>query len=250
MATISTAALLEAWERGRDVSPGERGLMLLGVAHPEALASALSRWPVGRRDAALLAFYGLLFGPRLAAQTTCPRCAALLELEVDVAQFSASAPHEISEHFVFESAGHRVTYRLPSAGDLAALDDRTAGGEGEPPLRRWLLHRCIVQVEKEGAREAEIPAEIAPVLESEIADTIAAADPLAEIALEMKCPVCAVSWSAPFDIVSFLWDEVHAWASHVLDEVHVLASSYGWSQTEILALSAKRRQHYRDLIGS
>src|SRR5215470_3673435 len=127
MATTSTAALLEAWERARDASPGERGLILLGVAHPETPSSVLSKWPVGRRDAALLDFCQRLFGRRLAAQSTCPRCAALLELEVDVARFTASAPQEISGHFVFESAGHRVIYRLPTAGDLAALDGGKAG---------------------------------------------------------------------------------------------------------------------------
>src|ERR1700704_6609130 len=105
MPTTFTAALLEAWEQGRDASPGERGLILLGVAHPEAPASTLSKWPVGRRDAALLGFSERLFGPRLAAQANCPRCAALLEFEVDVARFAASAPHEIIDKFVFESAG-------------------------------------------------------------------------------------------------------------------------------------------------
>jgi hypothetical protein len=34
MATTSTAALLDAWDQGRDASPGERALILLGVAHP------------------------------------------------------------------------------------------------------------------------------------------------------------------------------------------------------------------------
>jgi hypothetical protein len=282
MATTSTAALLlEAWERGRDASPGERGLILLGVAHPEASASALSKWPVGRRDAALLDFCERLFGPRLAAQTTCPRCAALLDLEIDIARFSASTPHHIDDHFVFEFADHRVTYRLPNAGDLAALDEGMAGGE-HAPLTRRLLRRCILRIDKEGAPKTdrdphraataqhaelrtqdvspsgavptshsiEIPVDVASALESEITGTIAAADPLAEIALETKCPECAVSWSAPFDIVSFLWEEVHAWGAHVLEDVHVLASSYGWSETEILSLNPKRRQHYRDLIGS
>ena len=268
MATTSTAALLDAWEHGRDASPGERGVILLGVAHPEAPLSALSDWPVGRRDAALLAFSERLFGPRLPAQAHCPRCAALLELEVDVARLAAAVPRELADPFVFRSGGFRVTYRLPNAGDLAALGRRTTDRDDAAPTNRWLLDRCIVAVEHgEATDDAEpdaqaasslavaapqpirIPAEIAAALESELTETIAAADPLAEIALELACPDCAAAWSAPFDIVRFLWSEVEAWAARILDEVHILASHYGWSEADILALSPQRRQNYRDLIG-
>src|SRR5262245_31464624 len=125
MATTSTTALLAAWERGRDASPGECGLILLGVAHPEAAPSTLSDWSVGRRDAALLALSERLFGPRLPAQAHCPRCAALLQLEVDVARLGAAAPPDRADAFVFRSGDVRVTYRLPTAGDLAALGRRT-----------------------------------------------------------------------------------------------------------------------------
>jgi hypothetical protein len=266
MATTSTAALLDAWEHGRDASPGERGLILLGVAHPEASASNLSDWPVGRRDAALLAFSERLFGPRLPAQAHCPRCAALLELEVDIARLAAAASRDAANAFVFESGGFRVTWRLPNAGDLAMLGRRTSDRADDAPTDRWLLDRCIVAVEcgdatddaepeaasalaVTAAQPIRIPAEIAAALASEMTETIAAADPLAEIALELACPDCAATWSAPFDIVRFLWSEVDAWAARTLDEVHVLASRYGWSEGEILALSPQRRQHYRDLIG-
>jgi hypothetical protein len=268
MATTSTTALLDAWEHGRDASPGERGLILLGVTYPEAPAPTLSDWPVGRRDAALLAFSERLFGARLSAQAHCPRCAALLELEVDVARLADASPRDVAAAFLFESGRFRVTWRLPSAGDLALLGRCTADRDGDAPMRRWLLDRCIVAVERgEAANDAEaaaeaasslavtaaqpirIPAEIAAALESEMTETIAAADPLAEIALELACPDCAATWSAPFDIVRFLWSEVDAWAARTLHEVHVLASHYGWSEAEILALSPQRRQHYRDLIG-
>src|SRR5712691_6316794 len=97
MATTSTAALLDAWDQGRDAAPGERALILLSAAQPQAPAATLSNWPVGRRDAALLTLCERLFGRRLPAQGRCPRCAALLELEVDVARLRAAAPHEIAD---------------------------------------------------------------------------------------------------------------------------------------------------------
>ena len=72
------------------------------------------------------------------------------------------------------------------------------------------------------------------------------ADPMADIHLALNCPSCEHKWEAPFDIVAFLWREISAAARRLLREVHTLASAYGWTETEILALSPARR---RDLSG-
>jgi hypothetical protein len=66
----------------------------------------------------------------------------------------------------------------------------------------------------------------------------------------LTCPQCAHQWQAPLDIVSFLWSEVHAWAIRLLREIHELASAYGWSEAEILALSPWRRRAYLELVNA
>jgi hypothetical protein len=48
----------------------------------------------------------------------------------------------------------------------------------------------------------------------------------------------------------FLWQDVAQAAQHLLDEVHALATAYGWREPEILALSAARRSYYIDKIPS
>ncbi len=55
-------------------------------------------------------------------------------------------------------------------------------------------------------------------------------------------------FSVAFDIVSFLWNELNAWAIRTLREVHILASAYGWSETDILAMSPWRRQFYLEVL--
>jgi hypothetical protein len=270
MLILPTAVLLEAWETGRDASPGERGLILLGVACPETPAATLADWPVGRRDAALLTLFERLFGPRLSAQSDCPECSAALEMDFPVSTMIAPMPGPASDRYVLEHAGHRVTYRLPTAGDLAAMGQRGTVLDADSGMTRWLLQRCVVDIETNRAGSADsdvppnreefslalldrsasrIPDEVIAALETAITTTVAAADPLAEIEIELNCPECAASWSAPFDIVSFLWNELDDWASRILGQVHVLASSYGWSESEIVALSPQRRQYYQDLIG-
>ena len=48
----------------------------------------------------------------------------------------------------------------------------------------------------------------------------------------------------PFDVAAFLDGEMGARAARLLDEVHLLALSYHWSEAEILALPSDRRQDY------
>src|SRR5436305_910057 len=63
-------------------------------------------------------------------------------------------------------------------------------------------------------------------------------------------PACAHGWESSFDVDRYLWEEVHAWAIRTLQDVHILASSYGWREAEILALSQVRRQFYLELAQS
>jgi hypothetical protein len=267
MLTIPTAALLQAWERGHDASPGQRGLILLALAHPDVPLAVLASWPVGQRDAALLGLFERLFGGRLAAQAECPHCRAALEMDIPVATISAPVPRLTSNRFTLAHAGYRLTYRLPTAGDLAALADpaRASGDEG---TSSWLLRQCVLHVtasddagpqDGDGSEPDEpagfsspqdIPGEVMGALEASIASTASSLDPLAEIELKLDCPECALSWQSPFDIVSFLWSELDAWAKRMLREIHILASHYGWSEADIIALSPQRRLHYRGLIGT
>ena len=77
---------------------------------------------------------------------------------------------------------------------------------------------------------------------------MASADPMAEIHLVLDCPCCQHKWEAPFDIVAFLWREISAAARRLLREVHTIASAYGWTETEILALSPARRRIYLEIV--
>jgi len=91
---------------------------------------------------------------------------------------------------------------------------------------------------------AALPAEVVTA----IAQCMAEADPQADVQLALACPQCQHAWEASFDIVSYFWSEIQAWAGRILREVHSLASAYGWREAEILALSPWRRQAYLELI--
>jgi hypothetical protein len=240
MRSLSAAELLKIWEQGMASPPVEKALALLSAACPEQEPEALARLHTGRRDGLLMTLREQTFGPRLVSLATCPACGERLELDVGVADLrvaeepSAGAP----ERLEVAVGDYEVSLRLPDSRDLAAL----AGGTDLPTLRQKLLERCLLAVRHRGEEE---PAGALPVAVMEAAMArMAEADPQAEVELALTCPACRHSWLAAFDIVTFFWREIEAWAYRTLREIHTLAAAFGWREDEILALSPWRRQVY------
>jgi T4 bacteriophage base plate protein len=242
MSALPAAQLLEVWERGRHASPGERALLLLGAAEPGMAMEHLGVLSIGRRDAALLKLRAQTFGERLAGLSVCPQCSEQLEMDFAVADILLPSPADIPPELTLITGDYRIVFRLPNSLDVVALGREETG----PAAERWLLQRCIVEVSQghEARCVGELPEEVIDAIASHMAE----ADPQAETALALTCPACGVQWRALFDIVAFFWREIDAWAMRILHEVHVLASTYGWSEQDILTLSPWRRQFYLELI--
>jgi hypothetical protein len=139
------------------------------------------------------------------------------------------------------ASGYEVTFRMPECVDLESLED-TNDEEGW----RQLLERCVLSAKREDGAPLckELPKEVIEAITAQMAK----ADPLADIHLALSCPACQHRWLAAFDIVSFLWREITSFAGRMLRDIHMLACTYGWSEEEILSLSAVRRQYYLGLI--
>jgi hypothetical protein len=81
-----------------------------------------------------------------------------------------------------------------------------------------------------------------------IGEELAEADPLAEIQIALGCPTCANQYTEAIEIASFLWAEIEACAKRLLWEVHALATAYGWTEPDVLALSPARRALYLEMV--
>ena len=68
--------------------------------------------------------------------------------------------------------------------------------------------------------------------------------------LALDCPACGAHWQSVFDIVTFLWGEIEDWAQRLLYDVHLLASAYGWSERDIVAMTPRRRRMYLEMVGA
>jgi hypothetical protein len=259
MQTVTAAHLLTIWERGIDANAVQRALLLLSAVDPDAPPESLAELSIGQRDMRLLRLRERLFGGRLNGVAACPTCGQTLDLDFSVgdllpdeARLSEesglppggvwTASGRSLDQFQIEVEGCAVVFRLPNSLDLAAL---TALPDMQQ-AHELLLRRCVLSVLHDGI-EMDAGA-LSETAQGAVAQAMAEADPGADIQLEVGCPNCGTRWLTTFDIAGFLWRELHAWALRTLRDVHMLASAYGWSEAEILALSARRRQWYIDMV--
>ncbi len=242
MHSLPAARLLDAWERGYALTPDRRAILLLEAAWPEETPEALARLPIGHRDARLLDVRTHLFGESIEAVVACPACGQTLELAVDAGDLRVEPPGPAprAAEFVVDRDGYTVRFRLPNTEDVVAA--KSGNGHG-PAL---LLQRCVVEARR---GDTLFAAEDLPeAVVTAVADEMETADPQARLSFDLRCPDCGHSWESAFDIVAYLWTEIDAWARRTLRDVHGLARAYGWTEPEILAMSAWRRQAYLNLI--
>jgi hypothetical protein len=228
-------ALMDIWERGDDLSPPRRGLLLLGAALPDAAPAALAALPIGRRDTALLDLGDRLFGSRIACTVACPACDQRIDVEFNSDGIRAEAA-EPGTLITAEAEGGRFRARLPNSSDLIAIEAEVDLDRAE----QRLLARCLV--------DAAAADRLSDAARTAIGDAMSAADSQAEIVLDLACPACAAQAQVPFDVISYLWGRLDHWAKAMLAAVDAIASRYGWSEAVVLGLSPRRRQSYLDRI--
>ncbi|WP_406835067.1 hypothetical protein ACICHK_01080 [Streptomyces sp. AHU1] len=262
MERTGAADLLAAWEAGLTAGHFGRALLLHTVARPTADPEELLSVPVGRRDADLFALRRVLFGDTLEVRVECGDCSEAMEFDFDpdelteggragrgaeAAAASDGGAGGDGDGLRVEEDGWAVTFRLPTAGDLAAVAAERPGDAVR--ARSVLLARCAVAAERDGTPVAvgELPGLLPERVQRRMAEVAAAADPCADVTLNVACPACGHATRAELDIASYLWTELDAWARGTLLDVHLLATAYGWSEQEILALSPLRRRYYLEL---
>jgi hypothetical protein len=242
MRALSAPEVLRIWERGLTQAPVERALELLAAVYPESSKDALAALSVGQRDARLLELRERLFGAHMSGSVVCPRCGGRLELSLDVRDLLAGSANGTEGEISLNVGEYELRVRLPNSYDVLA-----AASQGDlSSSLRTLLDRCLLTASRAGepASGGNLPQEIVEAA----GERMAQADPLADIQVAVACPACEHRWRMAFDIVSFLWSEIDAWACRMLREVHALASAYGWGERDILALSPVRRQFYLEMV--
>lgn len=231
---LSAAALLDLWEDGAARPPARRALALVtaaGGAREDDAATV----PIARRDAALLELRRLQLGDAIDATVRCPECDEALDVALDAGALAAPVPEDELE---LAAGGFEVAFRLPATADVEA-----AAASGDD-VRAAVLGRCI-SAARAGDRDvtpADLPEEVLAAVE----DAMETAHGAATVSL--TCAGCGHEWTERLDVASFVWEEIAALARRVTADVHVLASAYGWSEADILALGPARRRLYVEVV--
>lgn len=201
--------------------PTDRALLEVWTAGDDVVSALLEdpgEASLAVRDAALARLLVAWRGPSLDALVDCPACGEALEVGVALEPFAVDVPEEI--------AVGDVVVRLPTASDVAAAGDPLA-----------LARACVVRGD---LNPVDVPA---------VAAAMEAAHPLATAALALTCPGCEHAWEAPVTLAPFAAAEVAAAGRRALEDVHVLAGAYGWTEDEVLAIPPARRRRYVELVG-
>jgi hypothetical protein len=229
---LSAESLLQVWEHGHRRPLADRSLQWLAYALPDQGGDALAGVDLSRRDWHLLQLRRQWFGSPLAGYADCPACGERMEINVDAAAIAGEYPADAP---VFVSRDGR-RFRFPTVGDLlavAAIDDAEIAS-------RQLLERCSLD-----APPCELPA-----IFDEVDEGLAAMAADRGFFLSLSCTNCGAPSRHALDPGEYLWSEISSAAAALLEEVHLLASTYGWAEHDILAMSAARRRAYLARIES
>lgn len=223
----------------------EKTLLLLSKSCDVTDVSLVSRLSIGERDARLLQLREWMFGTRLENTASCPKCGERLEWETNTKELHLQPlPHGLSVRtFELSIDDFKIIFRLPDSDDILRVSSNPNHGD-----YKKVIADCIIEVTRNEMKylTAELPESIWTALDHRMAKE----DPQADICMKIQCPTCSHQWETAFDIVSFLWTEINHWAQRIMQEVYMLARSFGWSENEILSMSARRRQQYIQMLGA
>jgi hypothetical protein len=244
MRPLSASELLNVWEQGWGQNPAQQALALLAAASPEISLEQLAKLSIGQRNACLLQLRAWTFGPKLPSLATCPNCNERLELNFNVSDILVTAESDPAEAISISISEHEVRFRLPQSRDLIEI-----ANQKDPQVKcSLLLERCLLEARYKGKKRNanQLPTSVVEAIVQRMAEV----DPQANMEITLSCSACSHKGQAMFDIVSYFWSEINAWAHRTLREVHLLASTYGWREADILAMSSARRQLYLEMARS
>ena len=124
----------------------------------------------------------------------------------------------------------RITFRLPTGADLEATEQQV--GLTTEEQRQWLIAQCV--------HPTPAQARLVPRIER----AMWRLSPQLSQELEARCAMCGTTFTATFDVETFVLREIRLAARTVYRDVHLLARWYHWREEEILALPRQRRMQY------
>ncbi len=236
---LSAAALLEIWEQGSGLHVVDQALLVLRYACADTPYESLATLSIGQRDSLLMKVRQATFGDKIEAYIECPHCQERLEFTLPCDALGSHSREERQTTKTIVCEGMKFHIRCPDSRDMA----KVATSQHVSEAKQILFTRCVTPTDTTKYVFQELPGTV----QTALVDELASLDPQAEMLINLACPSCEHTWQGLFDIVSFFWIEIQVKARRLLQEIDVLARTYGWAETDILHMTNTRRALYRDM---
>lgn len=192
------------------------------------------------RDWLLLQLHQRSFGCEIVGEVRCPICRARNEVRFaarDLCDAPGGTPDR--SEVPLPSGGVAIVRALTAADHehFASLAELDTDSQWDAALARLVV----------SADGSDPPTDLGQDARNTIVQAVEAAAP-DPIRLDLACHECGTRIEAPFDPPHFVMAEVLSHSRTLLDDVHTLAMTYHWSESEILRLPIRRRLAYLALI--
>ncbi len=161
----------------------------------------------------------------------CESCDEPFDFSVDLADLPITDAGETYPETTLQISGKTIRVSVPTIADQRAA----AAASEESEVAEELFWRCVC--DEQGALKGRRAS--AKVL-AKIEEALSKMAPAVPFSAEAKCPNCDATNLVPINVVQWLW----SLADSPIDDVHTIASTYGWSEADILALARSRRKSY------
>lgn len=198
--------------------------------------------PLGTRIAQLLRLVAATTDEEeLTAMLSCAECQRPFEIALPIAELLRDSPSPAEPNVVpFATTDGRTTvFRRPTGHDQAEWQGRTFATEHEA---------VAAMVANLAGGDAHPLTELTAADVPALAAALEHADPLVAFSVQTSCPHCGTADEIAVDLEALALERLKRYRRSLLVTVHRLASQYGWTESEILALPADRRREYRELI--
>lgn len=195
----------------------------------EADADVLA-WPVNLRLQGLLAVTIASCGQEWTWSARCTAAGCGVAMDVPLGLRDFLAPDVVRRAECTLADGRTLAVAVPTGRDQL---DWLAGGGADPDdmLRRLL---------PEGPEGEDLDPADRAAIELALED----ADPLRTLEIETECPECGSDLALALDLEAACLARLASVRPRLLDEVHLLASVYHWSESEVMAVPPARRAAY------
>ena len=211
------------------------------LKHQEATPALIDALSVGDRQFLVQQLAGWLEMDATWMTAVCTRCREPFDFMIRFSELPVKAAGAGYPFAWVATSRGSACWRVPTGADQKAV----AVVAAEQDAVRVLMTRCLVEIsDHDAGSTAQWVAELRDDDRQQVEASLEAVAPEITTAVQVSCPACSQNSQVTIDPYLCLQHRQEA----ISADIHTIASTYHWSEAEILALPKKRRRLYLQLI--